>query len=118
MNDSKNTQVFDEQNFQQEVLASEQPVVVDFWAGWCAPCRAVAPLIEQLAGQFQGSAKVGKVDVDANPGLAAEYGIRSIPTVLFFKEGKVVDKALGVVPKAVLEEKLQASVSAISAVSR
>ena len=99
-------------HFPRDVLNSSQPVLVDFWAPWCSPCRLLAPTIEELAIEFGGQATVGKVNVDDNPQLAAQYGIRSIPTVLLFKEGQVVDQTVGVVPKQVLAEKLRALVSA------
>jgi len=98
-------------NFPPDVLNSSQPVLVDFWAPWCGPCRVLAPTIEELAVEFDGQATVGKVSVDDNPHLAAQYGIRSIPTVLLFKKGQVVDQTVGVVPKQVLAEKLRALVS-------
>jgi len=98
-------------NFPRDVLNSSQPVLVDFWAPWCGPCRVLAPTIEELAVEFDGQATVGKVNVDDNLHLAAQYGIRSIPTVLLFKKGQVVDQTMGVVPKQVLAEKLRALVS-------
>jgi thioredoxin 1 len=98
-------------NFPRDVLNSSQPVLVDFWAPWCGPCRVLAPTIEELAVECDGQAIVGKVNVDDNPHLAGQYGIRSIPTILLFKKGQVVDQAVGVVPKQVLAEKLRALVS-------
>ena len=103
---------FSEANFSHDVLNSSHPVLVDFWAPWCGPCRVLTPTIEELAVAFDGQATVGKVNVDDHPHLAAQYGIRSIPTVLLFTEGQVVDQTVGVVPKQVLAEKLRALVSA------
>jgi thioredoxin 1 len=103
---------FNAANFSRDVLHSLQPVLVDFWAPWCGPCRVLTPTIEELAVEFDGQATVGEVNVDDNPHLAAQYGMRSIPTVLLFKEGQVVDQTVGVVPKQVLAEKLRALVSA------
>ncbi len=95
-------------NFNDNVVNSDKPVLVDFWATWCGPCRAIAPTIEQVASEFDGRALVGKVDVDENPDVAMQYGVRSIPTLLFFKGGQVVDQLIGAVPKKVLAEKLEA----------
>ncbi len=94
-------------NFQQEVLESDLPVLIDFWAEWCGPCRMIAPTIEQLAKEFEGRAKVGKVDVDSNPQISMNYGVRSIPTLLFFKDGQVVDQLVGAAAKNVLADKLE-----------
>ena len=93
-------------NFDAEVLQSDQPVLVDFWATWCGPCRTIAPIVEELASDYDGKAKVVKLDVDNNPQTAMKYGIRSIPSLLFFKGGKPVDQMVGVVPKRVLADKL------------
>ena len=101
-----------EVNFSRDVLKSPQPVLVDFWAPWCGPCRVLTPTIEALAVEFDVQATVGKVNVDDNPQLAAQYGIRSIPTVLLFQAGQVVDQTVGVVPKQVLAAKLCTLVSA------
>ena len=95
-------------NFDGEVLKSSQPVLIDFWATWCGPCRAIAPTIEELAKEFQGKAKVGKLDVDENTRVATQYNIRSIPTLLFIKNGQVVDQIVGSIPKSALESKLNA----------
>ena len=99
---------FTETNFRQDVLEQTRPVLVDFWAAWCGPCRVMAPVIDDLATEFAGRVSVGKVNVDDYPALAAQYGIRSIPTMLLFQNGQVVDQAVGVVSKQVLAAKLQA----------
>jgi thioredoxin 1 len=95
-------------NFSDVVTNSDKPVVVDFWAAWCGPCRMVGPLIEEMHGEYDGRAVIGKVDVDQNPGVSAQFGVRSIPTILFIKNGQVVDKVVGAVPKATLTQKLDA----------
>ncbi len=97
-----------ESNFDNEVLKSDKPVLVDFWAEWCGPCRMISPIIEEMHAEYEGKAVLGKVDVDSAPSIAAKYGIRNIPTILFFKNGEVVDKQVGAVPKATLVQKLSA----------
>ena len=92
-----------EQNFDEALIANEGLVMVDFWAEWCGPCRAIAPVLEELAAAPEGRVTLMKVNIDENPGLAARYGIRSIPTILFVKEGGVVDRVLGAAPRAVLQ---------------
>ncbi len=94
---------FGDDNFEAEVLQSSIPVLVDFWATWCAPCKAIAPLIDTIAEDYDGKVKVGKVNVDDNSGIPGKYGVRGIPTVILFKGGKVVDQVVGAVPKAQLE---------------
>ncbi|MDR3328928.1 MAG: thioredoxin [Prevotellaceae bacterium] len=94
--------------FEQAVLKSDKPVMLDFWATWCGPCRAIAPTIEALAKAYEGRAVVGKVDIDANEQIPARYGIRNIPTVLFFKNGEVVDKLVGSATQGAFEDKLKA----------
>lgn len=94
--------------FTTEVLQSNIPVVIDFWATWCGPCRMIAPIIEEMAKDYDGKAKICKLDVDNNPDTATQYGIRSIPTVLIFKSGKVVDSVIGAVPKQQIIERLEA----------
>jgi thioredoxin 1 len=91
-------------SFDDEVLQSEKPVLVDFWAPWCGPCRAIEPLVEELAEAFGDKFKFTRCNVDENPTTPAKYGIKSIPTLIFFKEGKVLDKIVGIVPKSKLEE--------------
>ena len=104
---------FTDQNFATEVLQSDKPVLVDFWAVWCGPCKMIAPSVEELANEFEGKAKVGKLDVDNNQDSAIKYGVRSIPTVLIFKDGKVKETIIGAVPKVQLKQKLEAAMQAI-----
>jgi thioredoxin 1 len=99
---------FTDANFQQTVIESDKLSVIDFWAEWCGPCRAIGPVIEELAVQYEGKVNIGKVNVDVNPTLSMNFGITSIPAILFVKGGEVVDKQIGAVPKAVLEKKIQA----------
>jgi thioredoxin 1 len=95
-------------NFDEVVVKSDKPVVVDFWAEWCGPCRMIAPILEEISKEYSGKAVVTKCDVDNSPQVAAKYGIRNIPTVLFFKDGKIADKQIGAVPKNTFVNKLNA----------
>jgi thioredoxin 1 len=104
---SKDTVTVLDATFKAEVLDSQTPVLVDFWATWCAPCRAIAPALEELATQYKGKVKIAKVDVDENQQIAQQFGIRSIPTLLLFKGGRVVDQLVGAMPKAKLEDSIK-----------
>ena len=95
-------------NFDEIVVNSDKPVIVDFWAEWCGPCRMVGPIVAEMSDDYEGKAVMTKLDVDSNPGVATKYGIRNIPTMLFFKNGEIADKQVGAVPKKVLSQKLDA----------
>lgn len=103
--------VVSDSTFRQEVINADVPVLVDFWAAWCGPCRMIAPMVEELAREFDGRAKIVKLDVDHNPQVAMQFGIRSIPTLLFFKDGRVVDQLIGASSKRSLADRLEALVS-------
>ena len=95
-----------DQNFQQEVLNSETPVLVDFWADWCQPCKMIAPVVEQIAEEYDGKVKIGKLDVDSNQQTSQAMGIRGIPALIIFNDGKPVDQIIGVVPKSIIQKKI------------
>jgi thioredoxin 1 len=95
-------------NFDEVVIKSDKPVLVDFWAEWCGPCRMIGPIVEEISHEYEGKALVVKCDVDGSPGVAARFGIRNIPTILFFKNGQIADKQVGAVPKANILTKLKA----------
>jgi len=99
---------FSDSTFKQDVLESDLPVLVDFWAEWCGPCHMITPIVEQIAQDYQGRLKVGKLNVDENPQIAAQFGIRGIPTLLLFDQGKPVEQIIGAVPKAQIQTKLDA----------
>lgn len=100
-----------DENFDNEVIKSSIPVLVDFWAEWCGPCKMIMPIIDELAKEFSNKVKFGKLDVDDSPNTAAKFGIRSIPTIMIFKDGKVMDQMIGVQPKNVMKAKIESSIS-------
>jgi thioredoxin 1 len=104
---SENIVEVTDSNFKTEILGSKIPVLVDFWATWCAPCRAIAPHVEALAKDYDGKVRVGKCDIDSNPEVATQYDIRSIPTLLVFKDGKVAGQVVGAVPRAKIEDMIK-----------
>ena len=94
-------------NFKKEVLESDLPVLVDFWATWCSPCKMIAPFIEELAGEYKDRVKIGKINIEENPAIPTRYGVMSIPTLMFFKKGRVIDQAVGAIPKAELKRRIE-----------
>lgn len=109
---AENIKILTDDNFEQEVLKSERPTLVDFWATWCAPCRAIAPHVDAIAAKFDGKLNVGKLDIDSSPKVPTTYDVRSIPTLLLFKGGRVVGQIVGAVSKAKIEEFVRKEVSA------
>lgn len=107
MTQNGKTVTITDDNFQLEIESAEGLAMIDFWAAWCGPCRMIAPIVEELATEYEGRLKVGKLDVDANQRISARFNIRSIPTILFFKDGQVVDQVVGALPKPHLERKIQ-----------
>lgn len=101
---------FTDSNFKKEVLESDLPVLVDFWAEWCGPCRMVAPIIEELAREYAQKIKVGKIDIDENPKIPTHYGVMSIPTLMFFRKGRVSEQAVGALSKAELKKKIEENI--------
>ncbi|MDD5128901.1 MAG: thioredoxin [Candidatus Omnitrophica bacterium] len=101
---------FTDSNFRKEVLESKQPVMVDFWATWCGPCKMIAPFIDELAKEYAGKMRIGKIDVDSNPKVATEYGVMSIPTIIFFKDGKVLNQIVGAVSKLDLKRNIEENI--------
>ncbi len=106
MSENENLYHVTDGDFDQEILKSDIPALVDFWAAWCGPCRTVGPVVEELAGEYKGKIKVAKLDVDSNKEVASKYGVRGIPTLMLFKDGQVVDQIVGAVPKSRIKELL------------
>jgi thioredoxin 1 len=104
---SENLRTFTDENFEGEVLKAEEPVLVDFWATWCAPCKMIAPIIENVADEFKGKVKVGKVNVDENNGVSVKYGIKGIPTLLLFKSGEIKEQVVGVTTKEAITRMIE-----------
>lgn len=100
-----------DKNFDEEVMKSDKPVLIDFWATWCGPCKLIAPIVEELVDEYEGKAKIGKLDVDNNQQTAIKFGVRSIPTILIFKEGKLKDTIIGAVPKGQIVQKLNSAIA-------
>ena len=98
-------------NFENEVVKCKQPVMIDFWAEWCGPCKMIAPTIDEISKEYSGKIKVGKVNVDENPGISGKFGIRSIPTLIFFKDGAIVEQMIGVQPKGSIKSKIDELIS-------
>jgi thioredoxin 1 len=107
---SADVMTFTDDNFQNEVLAAKEPVLVDFWAAWCGPCRAIAPLVEELAKEHKGKLKVGKLDIDAHQNVPQKYNVMSIPTLLLFKNGQIADQIVGAVPKSKLDQMVKRAI--------
>ena len=105
-----NVNAVEDTTFQEKVLGSERPTLVDFWATWCAPCRAIAPVVEELASQYDGKVDFYKLNIDENPDTPGNYGVRGIPTLILFKDGKVVDQVVGAVPKSQLDSMIQKAI--------
>ncbi len=105
-----NVNAVEDNTFKEKVLAGPRPVLVDFWATWCAPCRAIAPVVEELSSQYEGKVDFFKLNIDENPGIPGQYGVRGIPTLILFKDGKVVDQVVGAVPKAQLDAMIQRAI--------
>ncbi|HEY6906349.1 MAG TPA: thioredoxin [Ignavibacteriaceae bacterium] len=100
-----------DENFDEEVVKSDKPVLIDFWATWCGPCKMIAPIVEDLVDEYEGKAKIGKLDVDNNQQTAIKFGVRSIPTILIFKDGKLKDTIIGAVPKGQIVQRLNSAIA-------